>query len=165
MLADLDVETFMQPIDRFLRAHFLIARAVAPRLARGGTVVSLSTPIAKLTEPGHLGYAATCSGIEAFSRNLAHELAASGGRAVCVRPHAIPDAIAAGSYSAGVFTPKAAALGLTVDEWLEGAAQGTMTGALPTLTEVGELIAFIVSGRAPSITATVIDLTAGAVVS
>ncbi len=164
LLGDLDVETFMAPVDLFLRAHFLIAQAIAPRLATGATVVSLSTPIARMTAPGHLGYAAACAGVEAFSRNLAHELAGRGGRAVCIRPHAIADAPAAGSYTADLFAPKAAALGLSVDQWLEGAAQGTMTGALPTLAEVGDMIAFVASGRAPSLTANVIDMTSGALV-
>lgn len=165
LLGDLDVETFMAPVDRFLRAHFLIAQAIAPRLATGATIVSLSTPIARMTAPGHLGYAAACAGVEALSRNLAHELAAVGARAVCVRPHAIVDAPAAGSYTAELFSPKAAAMGLSVDQWLEGAAQSTMTGALPTLAEVGDLVAFVVSGRVPSLTANVIDLTSGALVS
>lgn len=164
LLGELDVESFMAPIDRFLRAHFLIAQAVAPRMAPGSTVVSLSTPIARMTVPGHLGYAAACAGVEAFSRNLAHELAATGGRAVCIRPHAIADGPRAGSYTADLFAPKAAALGLSVDQWLEGAAQGTMTGALPTLAEVGDMIAFIASGRAPSLTANVIDLSSGMLV-
>lgn len=165
LLGELDVETFIAPVDQFLRAHFLIAQAVAPRLAKGATIVSLSTPIARMTAPGHLGYAAACAGVEAFSRNLAHELAAVGARAVCVRPHAIVDAPAAGSYTADLFSPKAAALGLSVEQWLEGAAQSTMTGTLPTLAEVGDLVAFIVSGRVPSLTANVVDLTSGALVS
>lgn len=165
LLGDLDVETFMTPIDRFLRAHFLIARAVGPRLASGGTIVSLSTPIARMTAPGHLGYAAACAGVEAFSRNLAHELAATGARAVCIRPHAIANAPQAGSYTSDLFAPKAAAMGMSVDQWLDGAAQNTMTGALPTLAEVADVIAFVVSGRAPSLTANVIDLTSGALVS
>lgn len=165
LLADLDIETFMTPVDRFMRAHFLIARAVAPRLAVGATVICLSTPIAKMTAPGHLGYATACAGVEAFSRNLSHELAAAGGRSVCVRPHAISDAPAAGSYTRELFALKAAAIGLSVEDWLDGAAAGTMTGALPRLAEVGDVIAFLASGRAPSFAGNVIDLTAGMLVS
>ena len=165
LLQDLDEAAFITPLDRFLRAQFLVSRAVAPHLTRGGVVLSLSTPIAKITAPGHLGYAATCAATEAFSRNLAHELAAQGARALCVRAHAISDAPAAGSYTKELFAPKAAAANLTVDEWLAGAAQSTMTGTLPSLSEVGEVIAFLASTHARSMTGTVIDLTAGAIVS
>jgi transposase InsO family protein len=66
----------------------------------------------------------TCAGKEAFSRVLAAELAPRYIRGICIRPHAIADAPAAGSYTKDLFKTliwyrpgsKAAA-----GRWLQGA--------------------------------------------
>lgn len=158
---ELDVETFMKPVDAFLRAGFNATKAVLPHMNAGGAILSLSTPAAKMTIPGHLGYAATCAAVESFSRCLAQEVGGRGIRAVCLRPHAIADAPEHGSYTAGLFAPKAKAMGLTVEEWLSAGAQGTMLHRLPTLQDVAETAAFLASDRARAITGTVANLTCG----
>jgi NAD(P)-dependent dehydrogenase (short-subunit alcohol dehydrogenase family) len=81
---------------------------------------------------------------------------------ICVRSHAIADAIQAGSYTRELFETKALAMGLTVQQWLDGAAQSTMLQRLPTLLDVAETVAFLASDHASVITATVINMTAGA---
>jgi 3-oxoacyl-[acyl-carrier protein] reductase len=164
LIDDLTLDEFMLPIDLFMKATFNTAKAVAPYLRRGAVVLTLSTPAAKMTVPGHLGYAVTCAGIEAFSRCLAQELGLRGIRVVCIRPHAIADAPAAGSYTGALFLSKAQGLGMTVDEWLEACAQGTMLERLPTLQDVAETAAFIASDGARAMTGTVANLTCGQLV-
>lgn len=163
-LADLSLEAFMRPIDGFLGALFNATRAVAPHMGgrNPGVILTLSTPAARMAPAGHLGYGVTCAGVEAFSRLLAEELAYRNTRVVCVRPHAISDAPEAGSYTAALFGPKAAAMGMTVEAWLQGAAAGTMRGKLPTLAEVAGACVFLASPHADSMTGTVFNLTAGA---
>jgi NAD(P)-dependent dehydrogenase (short-subunit alcohol dehydrogenase family) len=46
--------------------------------------------------PGHLGHIVGCAGIEAFTRALAGELGPKNIRVLCVRSHAIADAVQAG---------------------------------------------------------------------
>ncbi len=75
---------------------------------------------------GFLGYGVTCAAIEAFSRILAGELAPSGIRVICLRPHAIPQASAMGSHRRKVFRPVAERGGMTVEEMLAGAGGGTL---------------------------------------
>jgi NAD(P)-dependent dehydrogenase (short-subunit alcohol dehydrogenase family) len=163
MLTDLALETFMQPIDGFLRTLFITSKAVAPHMGkkRPAVILTLSTPGSKLTVPGVLGYGVTCAAKEAFSRILAAELAPSNVRVVCIRPHAIPEASASGSYSQDVFEPMATAADLTVAEMLADAAQETMLKRLPTLAEVAETAAFLASDRASAMTGTVANLTCG----
>jgi NAD(P)-dependent dehydrogenase (short-subunit alcohol dehydrogenase family) len=117
-----------------------------------------------LAAVGLLGHGVSLAGTEAFSRLLAAELAQSNIRIVCIRPHAIADAQAAGSYTRKLFAPWAAAAGLTDAELLSGFAQETMLKRLPTLADVAETAAFLASDRASAMTATVADLTCGAVV-
>lgn len=111
--------------------------------------------------PGHLGHIVGCAGMEAFVKALASELGPRNIRVLCVRSHAIADAVQAGSYTGEIFAPKAQAMGLSVDQWLEGAAQGALLKRLPTLAQVAGVITFLASEPAGAMTATVVNLTAG----
>lgn len=163
VLEELDVDRFMTPVDAFLRSLFNTSRAAAPHMggARPGVMLTLSTPAGRTATPGHLGYSVACAGVEAFTRVLAAELGPRNIRAVCLAPHAISDAPAAGSYTAELFRPKAQAMGLDVDQWLQGGAQSTLLGRLPTLSDVAETAAFLLSDRAGAMTAAYVNLTAG----
>lgn len=103
--------------------------------------------------------------MEAFIKALASELGAKNIRVLGVRSHAIADAALAGSYTDEVFAPKAQALGLSVEQWLGGAAHGTMLQRLPTLAQIAGVITFLASPSAAAMTATVVNVTAGATLS
>ena len=167
LLADLSPAEFMRPIDGFLRALFITSKAVAPHMGGGrpGVILILSEPGSKLAVGGILGHSVSAAGKEAFSRVLAAELAPRNVRVICLRPHAIIDAPAAGSYTGELFEPIAATAGQSVQELLEGAmAEGTLLRRLPTLSEVAETAAFLASDRAGAMTGTVANLSAGALV-
>ncbi len=161
----LSLKAFMLPIDRYLRAMFLTARAVAPHMGNGrpGVILTVSAPAARLAVGGHLGHAASQAGIEAFSRTLADELGTRDIRVVCLRSHALADAPAAGSFTAPMFEAKAKTLGMSVDTWLDGAARMTMLKRLPRLGELAETAAFLASDRAAAMTGAVANLTCGAI--
>ncbi len=165
MISDLTQEAFMLPVDRFLRALFITSKAVVRHMGhtRSGVVLILSAPGATMAAGGHLGHAASAAGTEAFSRVLADELGPRNIRVVCLRPHALEDAPAAGSYTGELFRPKAEAMGLSVEQWLGGAAQSTMLKRLPGLSDVAEAAAFIASDRARAMTGAVANLTSGAI--
>jgi NAD(P)-dependent dehydrogenase (short-subunit alcohol dehydrogenase family) len=172
MLADLSLDDFMRPIDGFLRTLFITSKAVVRHMGgkRPGVILTLSTPGSKMAAAGVLGHCVTCAGTEAFSRVLAAELAAENIRVVCIRPHAIADAPAAGSYTEDLFKTqtsyKETGNGQPVAEWLPNSpmAQSTMLKRLPTLFEVAETAAFLASDRAGAMTGMVANLSCGAVV-
>ena len=168
VLAGLSLEEFMRPIDGFMRTLFITSKAVARHMGRErpGVILTLSEPGSKLAVAGILGHSVSAAGKEAFSRNLAAELAGSNIRVIGIRPHAIVDAPAAGSYTAEVFEQMAAAGGQSVQELLDsgGMVQGTLLKRLPTLSEVAETAAFLASDRAGAMTGTVVNLSAGALV-
>jgi 3-oxoacyl-[acyl-carrier protein] reductase len=159
----LSLAEFMQGVAPFLSSQFNIAKAVAPYMGgkRGGTIITVVAPAGRMAAPGHLGHIVGCAGIEAFAKALASELGPRNIRVLCLRSHAIGDAVGAGSYTGELFAPKAQAMGLTVEEWLGGAAQGTMLKRLPTLSQVAETIAFLASDHAGAMTASVVNITAG----
>jgi NAD(P)-dependent dehydrogenase (short-subunit alcohol dehydrogenase family) len=172
MLVDLSLDEFMKPIDGFLRTLFITSKAVVRHMGgkRPGVILTLSTPGSKMAAPGALGYSVTCAGKESFSRVLAAELAPRNIRVICLRPHAIEDAPAAGSYTKDIFKTliwyKETPGNQPVQSWLPGSAmaQSTLLKRLPTLSEVAETAAFMASDRAGAITGTVVNLSCGSVV-
>ncbi len=164
--AEVPFEDYMHPITAYTRTNFLTAKAVARHMAKrgAGVILTLSTPGARLTGPGFLGNGVSSAAVEAFSRILAGELGASGIRVVCLRPHAIPEAVAA-SHTREIFSEHAARAGITVDDWLAGlAGAGTLLKRLPTLAEVANFVAFVASDRAGAMTGAIVNLTCGSLV-
>jgi 3-oxoacyl-[acyl-carrier protein] reductase len=164
-LAELTFDEAWHPIDVFVRTNLITAMAVARHMTarRSGTILTLSTPT--VMPPGVLGYGTTCAAIEAMSQRLAVELGPSGVRVVCLRPHAISDAPANGSYTGELFAPGAAQAGVSVEQLLKQWGENmTLLGRLPTLAQVAETAVFLASDSAGAITGKVVDLTSGSAV-
>lgn len=165
-LAELSLADFANPISAYTHTHFITAKAVARHMARrrSGVILIVSTPGSHMAGTGFLGYGVACAAKEALSRLLAAELAPDGVRVICLRPHAIPEAVAAGSHSREVFRPMAERAGTTVEDMLAGAANGTLLKRLPTLAEVGSVAAFMASDGAGAMTGTVANMSCGLLV-
>ena len=162
--ADLAVEDIMHPIDAFLRSNLITAMAVARHMTarRSGTILTLSSGASRVVPPGTVGYGTTAAAIETMTQRLAVELGPSGVRVVCLRPHAIADAPSNGSFAGELFGRRAAAAGVSVEQWLALWAQDvTLLGRLPTLTQVADAATFLASDRAGATTGAVFDLTCG----
>lgn len=163
--SDLSLDDFAYPITAYAQMNFITAKAVAWHMARrkSGVILVMSTPGSRLAGTGYLGFGTACAAVEGFSRLLACELAPSGIRVVCLRPHALPEALALQSHARAVFQPAAAQAGISVDEMLAGPAE-TLLKRYPTLAEVAQTAAFMASDRAGAMTGTVANLTCGALV-
>lgn len=163
---DLSLADFAYPVEAYARTNFLTAQAVGRRMVEqgAGVILTLSTPGARISGQGFLGNGVASAAIEAFSRILAGELGASGVRVVCLRPDAIPEALAE-SHSRDVFAGAAARAGSTIEALLDGRAQqATLLKRLPTLCQVAEVAAFMASDRAAAMTGTVANLSCGSIV-
>jgi 3-oxoacyl-[acyl-carrier protein] reductase len=163
--AELSLAEFETPLVGVMRANFITARAVARHMARqgSGVILTLSTPGARMSGTGFIGYGTTCGAVETFSRLLAAELGDKGVRVVCLRSHAIPESLAT-SYARVVFDGVAKRHGTTAEEMLAQTAQsGTLLKCLPTLAQVADYAAFIASDRAGATTGAIANITCGAV--
>jgi 3-oxoacyl-[acyl-carrier protein] reductase len=164
--AALALADFMHPIDAFLRTNFITAQAVARHMTDqgSGVIITISTSGSRLVVPGFLGYGTTCAAIEAMTLRLAAELGPHGVPVVCLRPDAIPEAVANGSYSRDVFRPLAEQAGVTIEQMLEQAAEErTMLRRLPTLAQVANTAVFVASDDAGAMTGAVVNLSCGSV--
>jgi NAD(P)-dependent dehydrogenase (short-subunit alcohol dehydrogenase family) len=161
---DVAVEDLMYPIDAFLRSNLITAQAVARHMtARGsGTILTLSSGASRYVIPGTLGYGTATAAIEMMSQRLAVELGPSGVRVVCLRPHALADGPSHGSFAVKAFESRAAALGVTVEEFLSQWAEDmTLMGKFPTVAQIAETAVFVAADGAAAITGAVVDLTGG----
>jgi 3-oxoacyl-[acyl-carrier protein] reductase len=164
--AELSFEDYAHPITAYTRTNFLTAKAVARHMTNQGSGVILMIapgPGARLSGRGFLGNGVAAAALEALSRILAGELGPSGIRVNCLRPHAIPEAVAT-SHTRDLFTGMAGLSGLTVEAWLSGLAGTTLLARLPTLAEVAETAAFVASDSASAMTGAIVNLTSGALV-
>jgi 3-oxoacyl-[acyl-carrier protein] reductase len=161
--ADLSLDDFAFPVIAYAQAHFITAKAVAWHMAKrkSGVILTLSTPGGQLPGVGYIGFGVACAAIEGFSRLLACELATSGIRVICLRPHAVPEALAFGSHAEAVFKPSADKAGMTVEEMFKVPA-GTLLKRYPTLDEVANTAVFMASDKAGAMTGTIANLTCGA---
>jgi D-xylose 1-dehydrogenase len=69
-----------------LRAYFLMAREVAPHMARGATIINLASVTFYTAPTAMSAYVATKGGVVAFTRSLARELGPRGIRVNAVSP-------------------------------------------------------------------------------
>lgn len=161
-LLELSAADFFYPVDVYVRSSFITAKAAARQMVKGGrgVIMMLSTPAARMPGPGFMGHNAACGAVEAMTRHLAGELGGSGIRALCLRSHAIPDAVEA-SHSRVVFGKAAAAAGMTIEQMLDGAAQATLLKRLPRLEQLADMAAFMASDRANATTGAILNLTSG----
>lgn len=164
-LAELSLEDYAYPVSVYTRTNFITAKAAAKHMTKkgSGVILTLSTPVSKMTGPGYLGHCVACAGVEAMSRHLAGELGPGGIRVICLRSHAIPEAAAMGSHSRDVFQQVAEPAGMTVEEMLAGAGGGTLLKRLPALAHVANTAVFMASDQAGAMTGTVANLSCGLV--
>jgi len=151
-LTDLPVAEFVGPIAAWTSTQLITSVAAARHMVRRGrgTVITLSASTARLAVAGTGGFGVACAAIEAFSRTLAAELGPLGVRVVCLRPHRIAE------------TLDAPDLPMPLDEFRGFLQDMTVLKRLPALAEVAGAAAFLASDDAAAMSATVLNLTAGA---
>jgi 3-oxoacyl-[acyl-carrier protein] reductase len=164
--AELSFQDYAHPIAAYTRTNFLTAKAVARHMVKegSGVILTLSTPGSRMSGSGFMGTGVANAAIEGFSRILAGELGPSGVRVVCLRPDAIPDAVAI-SHTREVFSKAAEQAGTTIEGMLADRARtATLLKRLPTLAEVADFAAFVASDRSGAMTGAIANLTCGSLV-
>lgn len=153
-LVDLAVDDFLTPITTAARTHFLTATAAARHMVKAGSgvIVTLSVSSSRLSTRDRrfhctAGFGVACDAIESFTRTLAAEIGPAGVRVTGVRPDAFPETWGPGADE--------------VRTYMEG---GTALDRLPTITELGDTVAFLASDRASAIAGTMVNVNCGSVI-
>ena len=158
-LVDLDVDTFARPILSYATSYFVTARAAARRMLPNGSgvIMRVTATHARTGIPLVGGYGPAMAAMEALTRGLSAELAPHGVRVVGLRPWAMPES----STIQEAFEPRAAATGMTWEQWQEQLASRTHARRLMTLAEMADAAAFLASDKASGLTGTIVNLTMG----
>jgi 3-oxoacyl-[acyl-carrier protein] reductase len=127
-LAEMELEDFDRQQRVNVRGTFVVSQLAARRLRRGGALVSFSTSVTRLRQPGYGGYAATKGAVEAMTLILARELR---GRDVTV------NAVAPGPTLTPLFTDGKPA------EAIAALAAAAPLERLGTPEDIAESVAFL----------------------
>jgi NAD(P)-dependent dehydrogenase (short-subunit alcohol dehydrogenase family) len=146
-VVDLEPQTWQRVVDISLTSTFLVARAVLPlmRAAGGGSVVTMSSGLARKGYPHGAPYAAAKAGVEALTKTIALEHAADGIRCNCVAPGPIWTAMTAANEN---FDQAAATAAIPM-------------GRLGSVAEVVAPVMFLLGDGAAYITGQVLQVNGG----
>ncbi len=160
-LAEMKHEDFIQPISIAMRSQFLVATAVARRMLerRSGVILAITATPARMAFPQTGGFGVACAAVEGFCRVLAAELGPHGIRVACLRSAGSPDSP---SYRRAA-TEHATAIGETFESFQATLEKQTMLHRMPMIAEVANVAVFLASDRASAMTASVANVTCGAI--
>ena len=146
-LADMDVARMRRMFDVNILGAFLCAREATRLMARGGSIVNISSAAARLGGPGeYVDYAASKGAIDTLTIGLAKELGPAGIRVNAVRPGIIETDI----HASGGKPDRAAQLGPT-----------SPLGRAGTAEEVAEAVVWLLSDAASYATGALLDVAGG----
>ena len=158
-LVELDAAQFALPLATYTTSYFLTARLAARRMitAGSGVIMTVTALHSRTGLPLVGGYGPAQAAKEALTRDLSAELAPHGIRVVGLRPQAMPDT----RTIRRAYEPRAAASGLTWEQWQEMLAARTHPRRLMRLEEMTDAAVFLASDRASGMTGTTLNLTMG----
>ncbi len=160
LATELTLPAFRSAFDLIVGGQFVTGRAAARVWAASGTtgtLVLLSSSLARLKLAGMSGLAAASAAVEGLTRSFAAELAPLGCRAVCINATALAGTRSILETSA----LQAARLGVSADMINEGMARGGLLGRTPTPAQVADLIVFAASEFGIVLNSHVIDADCG----
>lgn len=165
-LVELTPEAYGRPVETWTRTLFITATAAARHMIeqRSGVILALSSSVARMPEAMSGGLHAACVAVEALSQQLATELGPSGIRVVCLRPDGIMESAQLGSITRDVWGRAMERMGRTIDEYLDNPeSSNALLPHTVTLEEVANMAVLMASDRASAMTATVANISCGAV--
>lgn len=149
-LTEISLVDFERPVHNAVRANFLTARAAARHMTRqrAGVILMFGGYGDPLAEPYLGGFQVGLTAVDALRRQLAAELGRYGVRVLTLQ-------------SSGVVEANPAA-GEEPDDWTAAVTAETLLGRAATLEDVGRVAVFAASDWAAAMTATKLNITAGA---
>jgi 3-oxoacyl-[acyl-carrier protein] reductase len=162
LLVDMTLDDFLFSPSTSLHTQFLTMTAAARHMTaqKSGVILALTANVARIPSTYSGGFGVACAAIEALCRQVAIEVGADGVRVICLRSAGSPD-------SPGVkeaLTIHAKNAGMTFDEFHAYAARGSMLKRMPWMAEIANVATFMASDGASAMTASVANLTCGAIV-
>lgn len=151
-----DVARWKRTIDTNLTGMYLVTRQVLPLIANGGRIINLSSVLGRFGVPGYTAYCASKHGVIGFTRALALEL---------LKRRITVNALAPGWVETDMavegMTQGAAATGVSLEEFREGAIGAVPIRRMIQPEEVAALVRFLSSPDASAITGQTYNICGG----
>lgn len=153
-------EQFLNPLQRICGSQFLTSRVAARYMIESGsegTILLFNASMARTKTPNMAGFAAACAAIEGLTRVMAAEFGQHGIKAICIcsgaliETHKIQEMISDFSELAGI--PRA--------EMAKNYTRFDILKTTPTLKQLGETAAFLVSENGSAFNSHVVDFDCG----
>jgi NAD(P)-dependent dehydrogenase (short-subunit alcohol dehydrogenase family) len=153
-------EQFMKPIETHVGSQFLTSRLAAKYMMQTqtqGTILMLTASLSRIKLPFMAGITAACTAIEGLTRSMAAEFGQAGIKVICINPtslketRTIQETNAASAQSMGI-PPEALQQMLNAQYLLKKS---------PTLKDVGETAAFLVSDAGAVFNSHIMDVDFG----
>lgn len=159
---DVDLDAFMDYMSTMARSQFLTARVAARHMIpnRSGVVVLMGATPARGIAPLLAGPSAGHAAVEGLARCLATEWGPLGLRVVAVRSGGMQET----RNIQGVLTQFAALQGTTTAEMMRATNDRALMRRTPSLAETANVVAFLASDLASSVTGAIINASCGEVV-
>lgn len=165
-LLDIALDDFLRPVTTAVTTNFITARAAARCMARqgSGVILTVTAPPAKLVGPLMGGTPPAEAAVETLSRSFAAEVGPLGIRVLGLRTEGLPETWPAEFHMHALdpsTVPAGTGAGQDRPDFEQHLTAQTMLRRLPTLAEVAEVAAFLVSDGAGAMTGTVTNMTCG----
>jgi NAD(P)-dependent dehydrogenase (short-subunit alcohol dehydrogenase family) len=162
-LKTLPLTNFIHPITTYSQSHFITAKAAITHMVQQGNgVIIMNTPSpGRISVPFMGGMPLTWAAIEALSRSIAAEYGTFGVRSVCILTTAMPDS----PLIDEVYQIHGKAHGTNYEQFRTAMESRTHRKKLTTLEELANAAVFVASDEGSAITGTILNLTAGLVVT
>jgi NAD(P)-dependent dehydrogenase (short-subunit alcohol dehydrogenase family) len=159
-LVDLTLDQWNETVAVNLTGVFLACKAALPYLERSehGKIVNIGSAAGKQPLPNRSAYAAAKIGVLGLTRTLAHEVGPSGISVNLISPWLVENA-----RLRGVFSSMAKERGLTAEALRAEMTEETAFKRTVSETDVVEVVLFLCSRAADSITGQDINVDAGAI--
>ncbi|MGH6794730.1 MAG: SDR family NAD(P)-dependent oxidoreductase [Methylocella sp.] len=157
---DLAIEEFMVPLTAVVKSQFITARAATRHMVKqhSGVILFLTGSPARGHVPGATAIGAAFGAIESLSENLAVEVSPAGVRVVCLRTTANIDS----RTIQQTLDTLASKMNVTKDQMIASVASLNFLKVPATTSDTAKAAVLLASDRARMMTATVLNLTAGA---
>jgi len=156
----LTLENFLKPITTIAGSQFLTSRIAARYMIETqsqGTILTLTSSLSRSKIPFMAGVTSASTAIEGLTRVLAAEYGMFGIKVICLNPTALTETRTIRETNQA----SAQTMGIPAEELTRQLSQGYLLQKSPTLTEVGNFAAFLVSDEGAVLNSHIVDVDFG----
>ncbi|RBL92007.1 SDR family NAD(P)-dependent oxidoreductase [Chitinophaga flava] len=153
-------EQFMNPLQRICGSQFLTSRVAAKYMIESGsagTLLLLNASMAKTKTPNMAGFAAACAAIEGLTRVMAAEFGKHGIKAICICSGALMET----RKIQEMISDFSAYAGIPREQMESQYTKFNILPSGPTLKQLGETAAFLVSENGAPFNSHIVDFDCG----